>query len=140
MIIHKTVAIVVNHADKFLLVKRANRPELGYWAVIGGHVEKNENVYEAAIRETEEEAGSGIKVMKNPLFSFIHDVGIMHRHKCYVFKGRIVDQTKLRPGGDVKKIGFFTLKQIERMNITSYTLYIINKLLEKSFYSESSPT
>ena len=130
MILHKTVAIVVESNGKLLLVKRANRPERNYWAVIGGHVENGEDIYTAATRETEEEAGKGIEIVRKPLFDFVHDVDIMHRHRCYVFKGKITDRYKLRPGGDAKRIGFFTINQIKRMNITSYTLYIINRLIE----------
>jgi len=128
--LHSTVAIVAKHKGKYLLVKRANKPFKGYWAVPGGHIDPGESAYEAAVREAKEEVGNGLQLEKRPAFSFVHDVYIAHRHHCLVFMAKVKDRGKIRAGSDAARLGFFTINQMRRMNLTDYTLLIINKLLE----------
>ncbi|MEM5868876.1 MAG: NUDIX domain-containing protein [Candidatus Aenigmatarchaeota archaeon] len=125
-VIQKTVAIVIKNDGKFLLTKRAKPPEINYWCFPGGHVESNESIFEAAVREAKEEVGE-VKINKRYLFSFVHDVGINHKHECYVFTGKLVG--KLKKNKEVKKFGFFSLEEMKRMNLTNYTIQIINKIL-----------
>lgn len=50
--------VVLRRGDEVLLLLRANTGYMdGYWAVPAGHVEKDESVLEAAVREAREEAG-----------------------------------------------------------------------------------
>ncbi len=129
MIQHDTVSMVIEKDGKFLLVKRADAPECGYWAVPGGHVEKGESHLRAAKRESREEVG-GIEITtKKPVFVFVHDIKIGHRHKAHVFLGRV--KGRVRAASDAKKLGWFTLNRMKRMNITHYTKKIINKLYSK---------
>jgi dATP pyrophosphohydrolase len=62
-------AIVFNHDDKVLLLKRSatdiRRP--GQWDVPGGHVDDGEYLAETAARETHEEAGLTIDSQEIPL-------------------------------------------------------------------------
>ncbi|MBU5678862.1 MAG: NUDIX domain-containing protein [Candidatus Aenigmatarchaeota archaeon] len=131
--IHKTIAIIIKNNGKFLLTKRAGSPERNYWGFPGGHVESNENIFEAAVREAKEEVGE-VKINKRYLFSFVHDVGINHKHECYVFSGKLVG--KLKKNREVKKFGFFSIKEMKRMNLTNYTLQIINKILNDENFAK----
>ena len=136
MILHDTVSVVVEKKAsskaasgmKILLVKRADAPEANYWAVPGGHVEKKEGIQQCAQREAREEVGA-VKVSRTPVYVFIHDVGIGHRHKAHVFYGKVAG--RLRASSDAKELGFFTLNQMKRMNITHYTKQILNKLYSR---------
>jgi 8-oxo-dGTP pyrophosphatase MutT (NUDIX family) len=50
--------VVLRRGDQVLLLLRANTGYMdGYWAVPAGHVEKDESVLAAAIREVREEVG-----------------------------------------------------------------------------------
>ncbi len=129
MIQHDTTSIVVERDLKILLVKRKKGPELGYWCVPGGHVEKNETVLHAAKREAHEEAGNIKIISKRPVMAFVHDVKVGQRHKAHVFCGKV--NGKIRAASDAKKLGWFTLEQMKRMNLTHYTKKIINKLYSK---------
>jgi len=51
------VNAAVEHDGRLLLLRRAIDPAYGTWTLPGGYVEIGETVEEAAVRETEEEAG-----------------------------------------------------------------------------------
>ena len=59
-----TTAIVVNEEGKVLLVKRATPPFIGFWALPGGRVEKDETVEETIVREVKEETGLDVQILK----------------------------------------------------------------------------
>lgn len=129
MIQHDTASVVIKKDDKFLLIKRAHKPETNYWAIAGGHVDKGETAYQAVKREAREELGSIEITTKRPVFVFVHDVDIGHRHKSHIFLGRV--KGKIRPSSDAKAFGWFTLEQMKNMNITHYTKKALNKLYSR---------
>lgn len=130
---HNTTAIVAEKNGKYLLIKRGHRPEKGFWAVPGGHVDPGESPAEAAQREAKEEVGK-IKTEEEPFFVFIHDVKIKHRHKCHTFRGRQTGE--LRPATDAEELGWFSLDELQKkerrgeVEITHYTKKIFNWLVE----------
>ncbi len=140
MILHSTTAIVVkkepkrrtksaSNCSKFLLIKRGHKPEKGYWAVPGGHVDKGETPYPCAQREAREEVGEVEILSKKPVYVFVHDIDIGHRHKAHVFMGKAVG--KLSAKSDAKKLGWFTLKQMRKIEVTHYTKKVFNKLYSR---------
>jgi 8-oxo-dGTP diphosphatase len=52
--------------NKALIAKRSDQEDFlaGYWEVVGGRVEQNENMEQACIRETKEESGLEIKIIR----------------------------------------------------------------------------
>jgi len=54
-------AIVLDTSGKLLLHRRADN---GFWSIPGGAVEKGETAPEAAVRETKEETGYDVKVVR----------------------------------------------------------------------------
>jgi 8-oxo-dGTP diphosphatase len=135
MIQHKTVVILVSKSgkfgisDKYLLIKRANRPYRGFWAPPGGHVDDGESVYKAAAREAREETGEIKLLDRKPLFSTIHDARLGHRHHAHVFRGVVAG--RIRAASDAKQLGWFTLNQIANLNVTHYTNIALNRLFPK---------
>ena len=63
-----------------LLCKRAIEPRHGYWTLPAGFMENEETTSEAAVRETEEEAGANITI--GPLFSMLN---VAHVHQVHLF-------------------------------------------------------
>ena len=65
---------LINEDDEVLLLRRCNTGfEDGSYSVVAGHVEADEEITSAAIREAKEEVG--IEINRNDL----HVVGVMHR-------------------------------------------------------------
>ncbi|MBI2971355.1 MAG: NUDIX domain-containing protein [Candidatus Aenigmarchaeota archaeon] len=126
MILHDTVSAVIEKEGRILLVKRLYQPERNYWAVPGGHVDKGETLLEAIVRECKEEVGTVHITPNRPLFTFTHDAKLGHRHRAHLFRGMAAGSMHAR--SDAQKLGWFTLKQMQRMNLTHYTKKILNKL------------
>lgn len=79
---------VVFHGDSVLLVRRADYPGRGLWAIPGGFVEEMEPIFEAALRELAEETALGMD--KDQLR------GLCFFHKTYdspfrSVRGRVID-------------------------------------------------
>lgn len=65
---------------RILLCKRAIEPRYGYWTLPAGFMENNETTTEAALRETQEEAGARIEL--HDLFSLLN---VPHVHQVHMF-------------------------------------------------------
>jgi ADP-ribose pyrophosphatase YjhB (NUDIX family) len=63
-----------------LLCKRAIEPRHGYWTLPAGFMENNEPTTDAALRETDEEAGAHIQL--HALFSLLN---VPHVHQVHMF-------------------------------------------------------
>jgi ADP-ribose pyrophosphatase YjhB (NUDIX family) len=65
---------------KVLLCKRAIEPRYGYWTLPAGFMENEETTAEAAVRETEEEAGANVEL--GNLFTMLN---VAHVHQVHLF-------------------------------------------------------
>ncbi|MDP7545392.1 MAG: NUDIX hydrolase [Anaerolineales bacterium] len=93
---------VAEREGQLLLIRRGNPPLQGYWAPPAGHVEIDESVEGATIRETFEEAG--VKVALNGLLGVFSqaDVGVV----IIVYSGKVAGG-QARAGEDAIEVGFF---------------------------------
>ena len=92
---------------KILLCKRAIEPRYGYWTLPAGFMENAETTAEAAIRETEEEAGANIAL--GPLFSLLN---VAHVHQVHLFYlARLLD-LDFAPGIESLEVELFSEQDI----------------------------
>ena len=70
-----------------LLCRRAIEPRHGYWTLPAGFMENEETTAQAAVRETEEEAGANVEL--GPLFTLLN---VAHVHQVHLFyRARLLD-------------------------------------------------
>jgi ADP-ribose pyrophosphatase YjhB (NUDIX family) len=72
-----------------LLCKRAIEPRYGYWTLPAGFMENSETTGEAALRETEEEAGADIEL--GELFTLLNVAQVHQVHLFYLARLRSLD-------------------------------------------------
>jgi ADP-ribose pyrophosphatase YjhB (NUDIX family) len=92
---------------KVLLCKRAIEPRYGYWTLPAGFMENEETTAEAAVRETEEEAGANIEI--GELFTLLN---VAHVHQVHLFYlARLVD-CDFAPGVESLEVRLFSQHEI----------------------------
>jgi ADP-ribose pyrophosphatase YjhB (NUDIX family) len=74
---------------RVLLCKRAIEPRHGFWTLPAGFMENNETTAEAAVRETEEEAGADIEI--GDLFSLLNVAQVHQVHLFYLARLRSLE-------------------------------------------------
>ncbi len=108
-----TVDAIIPYKGKIVLIKRANEPFKGYYALPGGIVEYGEKVEDALLREVEEETGLKGKIYK--LVGVYSDPNRDPRGHfvsvCFVVKCK----GELRAGSDAKEVGLFDLKNLPKL-------------------------
>ena len=90
-----------------LLCKRAIEPRYGYWTLPAGFMENNETTGEAAMRETQEEAGANIKL--GNLFTLLNVARVHQVHMFYLAELLDLD---FAPGEESLEVQLFTEKEI----------------------------
>lgn len=82
--------VILKHADKYLLLRRAKEPNIGKYLPVGGKLDPFESPKACAVRETKEETGIDIK---NPLFcgTLVESSPTDYNWLCYIYLAEIDD-------------------------------------------------
>lgn len=137
---------------KLLLVKRANEPFKGKWALPGGFLEENETLEECAARELEEETGlKDVELSQFEAFSAV-DRDPRGRTISVVYVGKVeLEEDGLRAGDDAKEAAWFPVDKLPelafdhreivfkamRWQLCMSTLEYIRCLQEEEMHEES---
>lgn len=92
---------------KILLCKRAIEPRYGYWTLPAGFMENAETTAEAALRETQEEAGANIDM--GPLFALLN---VAHVHQVHLFYLARLRDLDFAPGIESLEVELFAENEI----------------------------
>jgi ADP-ribose pyrophosphatase YjhB (NUDIX family) len=90
-----------------LLCKRAIEPRYGYWTLPAGFMENEETTEQAALRETEEEAGADVEL--GQLFTLLN---VAHVHQVHLFYLARLRNLNFAPGEESLEVGLFTQDEI----------------------------
>ncbi|EGW38858.1 NUDIX domain-containing protein [Desulfosporosinus sp. OT] len=110
---------VLWHNGKVLLVQRAHNPGKGMWTIPGGYVDQEESIWEAVIREIQEETG----IIAKPLSIIGLRDRPVERHDTYIiFLMQFLGGSLQAQPEEVSDLGFFTLEECRALPIPSLTL------------------
>ena len=90
-----------------LLCRRAIEPRHGYWTLPAGFMENEETTEQAAVRETEEEAGANVEL--GQLFTLLN---VAHVHQVHLFYLATLRDLDFAPGIESLEVALFTEDQI----------------------------
>ncbi|WP_337104346.1 NUDIX hydrolase [Paenibacillus sp. YIM B09110] len=117
------VGALVMKEDKLLLVRRAQEPGKGYWTNPGGYIEQLEPIEETIRREVQEECGVEAAV-KSVVALRDQPRGI---HNIYIaFDMDYVSGEPTPDGVEVDAAGFFSLQEMETMNVAGFTRWLVD--------------
>jgi 8-oxo-dGTP diphosphatase len=124
-------AIIIEPNAGLILIKRRNPPFQDLWALPGGFVELGERVEDAVLRETKEETGLTVKIIK--LVGVYSDPDRDPRGHTisivYLCK-RVEQGENLRGGDDAKDAKVFKRDEIKKMQLAFDHNIIINDALK----------
>jgi ADP-ribose pyrophosphatase YjhB (NUDIX family) len=93
--------------ESVLLCKRSIEPRLGFWTLPSGYLENGETAEEGAIRETDEEAGARVSVVR--LYSVY---SLPHVNQVYlIFLSDLID-LNFEPGEESLEVRLFKREEI----------------------------
>jgi ADP-ribose pyrophosphatase YjhB (NUDIX family) len=133
------VGALVLKDEKILLVRRAQEPGKGYWTNPGGYIEQTEFIHDTVRREVMEEAGvdavvrSVVAIRDQPLA--IHNVYV-------AFAMDYIGGEPVPDGFEVDAAGFFSLEEMESMNVAGFTQWLIHVAMQPKsagLYSDMEP-
>jgi NADH pyrophosphatase NudC (nudix superfamily) len=113
-----SVGALVVKEDKLLLVRRKHNPGKGKWTNPGGYIEQTELIEQSVIREVLEETGITTKVKSIVMLGDYP--GRVHN----IYIGFFMEYEEGQPKPDeveVDEAGFFSLKEMEAMDIADMT-------------------
>lgn len=127
-------AAIFNNRGELLITLRGKKAknERGTWEIPGGSVEFNETFEKALKREIKEELGVEIKVLEL-LGIFDHIIHAERQHWvsptyiCKIVKGK----PKILEPEKCEKIGWFSLKEAEKLKLSTITKYDLGLLKKK---------
>ena len=90
-----------------LLCRRAIEPRYGYWTLPAGFMENEETTEQAAVRETEEEAGANVEL--GNLFTLLN---VAHVHQVHLFYLARLRDLDFAPGIESLEVKLFTEAEI----------------------------
>lgn len=130
MEIIKTVGVAFIKEGKLLIVQSVRSAQTHSWTLIGGGVETNETLEQAACREVAEEIGNGFTISETdlaPILGFkqeaASDESIMIEMHVYLCQKAI--DVELVPNKEILAFHWYSLGEIERNLSSSITENII---------------
>lgn len=116
IVIQTVSALIIDPANRILLIKRKNDPYRDYWSLPGGRVQTKESLFEATAREVYEETGLNVEVVR--LLGKQKVSKLDHRaFEIYVYLAQVVGGS-LQAGSDALEARWVNLDELDSLTLT----------------------
>lgn len=103
---------LIKQDDKFLLVQEKQPRAYGLWNLPAGHVDKDEELEHAALREVKEETGLDVRLIEEiALFHEATKKTVKHVYSAEVIGGKLTPQED-----EILDVRWLTYNEIEQIN------------------------
>lgn len=128
------VSTIVEYENKFLLVKELKEQCYGKWNLPSGHVEENEYIFDAAIREVKEETNLDVEL--KGLISIYNNMFEDNFCISFVFASKIKKYNELKfDEKEIKEVKWYSIDEIRDMRKSlrdsEYIINVIKKYVDK---------
>ena len=103
---------VISQDDKYLLVQESNPRAYGLWNLPAGHVDKDEAIEHAAIREAKEE--TGYRVELDSKIGIYHEDAkrpVKHAYRAHVVGGKMISSSD-----EILQVQWLTFAEIRALH------------------------
>jgi ADP-ribose pyrophosphatase YjhB (NUDIX family) len=116
----KYVGTLILENGKILLVQNAHEKARGQWSLPAGRVEENETLEDAAFRETKEETGFNIKILRRiKTYQFENPEYSYHVYAAEIVGGEIQYDPE-----EIMNLGWFSVSEIEGIELRPSNSFI----------------
>jgi ADP-ribose pyrophosphatase YjhB (NUDIX family) len=115
-------AVVADHGDRILLVRRGVPPKVGFWCLPGGFMELDESPEEAALRELREETGVTGRIVR--LLGLRATPSRIYRSVLLAGYLVLPQGGEAAPGSDALEVGWFTVEGLPEIAFESHRTFI----------------
>jgi 8-oxo-dGTP pyrophosphatase MutT (NUDIX family) len=130
LVLLPAVAVLVWDRDgRLLLVREALT---GLWQTVGGAIDPDESPLKAALRETREETGVGVRidavraVTGGPQYRLTYPNGDLVSYVSIVFDARVVEGTPRPDRDEVLAVGWFSPSELTEVKLTDFTIALLS--------------
>lgn len=109
-------AVIVDAANRVLLVQRGHEPALGQWSLPGGSVEAGESMSEALRREVREETGLEV-VVGEEVWGATLDLAPDAPYDIHTFTARVIGG-ELSAADDAADARYLTASEVSSLSTT----------------------
>jgi 8-oxo-dGTP pyrophosphatase MutT (NUDIX family) len=101
------------------------------WGTVGGAVEPGESPAEAAVRETREEIGAGIRLVRllavlgGPDYEITYPNGDRVAYVPAVYQAEIVSGTPSPSDGELSEVAWFTPAELQALQLSRFTRAVL---------------
>ena len=124
-----TAAVVLNHDEHLLLVKRGMAPGKGEWCLPGGFVEIDESPSEGVLRELTEE--TGLRGRVDHVIDVVYENSPFYGPLIIIGYQVTPQRVRMRAGDDAAEVQYFPLADLPQVAFDSHQA-IINKIARKN--------
>jgi ADP-ribose pyrophosphatase YjhB (NUDIX family) len=120
----------VDQAGRLLLVRHAGHDD--GWAVLGGAVEPGESPAQAAVRETREEIGVDVRLVRlldvlgGPDYQVSYPNGDLTAYVTAVYEAAIVDGSPAVSDDELTDIAWFAPEQLPRLELSRFARALLS--------------
>jgi ADP-ribose pyrophosphatase YjhB (NUDIX family) len=113
----------VDDAGRLMLVRHVDHD---WWGVLGGAIEPNESPTSAAVRETREEIGAGIRLVRlldvlgGPDYEVSYPNGDRVAYVTAVYEARITEGSPVPADGELSEIAWFTTEELPPLPLSRF--------------------
>ncbi len=106
-------AVIRDAHHRYLLLQEAEGPSKGTWTFPGGRVDPNEDMEHAVIRETKEETGFDIRIIKKIGSFSSSEIG--HKFQTHIFEAIVISGELSPPVDEIMNAQWLSAAEIESM-------------------------